>query len=101
MSVIVLDAGNSIIKFRSASGKEDEFPHALIEIPEADAHQILLRAAGKIPRHYARVNGKLYAYGPQAEHYGTLTRRYRAERYTRDYYGVITALALSHLFAKG
>jgi hypothetical protein len=101
MSVLVLDAGNSLIKFKRADGREDEFPHALVELSATEAKQIAVRSAGRVPEGYAIVNGKTYAYGEQAEHYPQMALRHGAERYTKDYYGVFVAVALARLYGKG
>lgn len=101
MSVLVLDAGNSIIKFKNGSGREDEFPHALKELTETEYKHILARNNDRAPDHYIRVNGKPYAFGEQAERHGTLTLRYGAERYAKEYYGVLVAIALARMFSKG
>jgi hypothetical protein len=101
MSVLVLDAGNSIIKFKRGDGAEDEFPHALKELSETDYKHILDRNNGRPPIDYISVNGKPYVYGEQAERYGTLTHRHRAERYAKDYYGIFVSIALSRLYDRG
>jgi hypothetical protein len=98
---IVLDAGNSLIKFKRNDGVEGEFPHALKAISETELGHIKTRAGGKLPLGYARVNGQPYAYGDQAERYGVVDRRVRAARYTADYYGVFAALATALSYQRG
>lgn len=100
-SVLVLDAGNSIIKFARKDGTEGEFPHALKEISEAEISNILKRNSGSYPEGYVRINGTPYAYGTHAERYGVLELRKRAARYTKDYYGVLAAIAISESYARG
>ena len=98
MSVLVLDAGNSIIKAKNAGREKSEavFPHALRQITEAEYTTILGRskAAGLSPD-YLRVNGTPYVVGESAERYGVNVQRSGAARYTRDYYGVLAAAALA------
>jgi hypothetical protein len=100
MNVLVIDAGNSLIKFKRGDGKEDEFPHALIQLSETEVQHIATRSAGRVPEGYAIVNDVPYAYGEQAEHYPKLVQRHGAERYTKDYYGVFIAVAMARLFTK-
>ena len=97
---IVLDAGNSLIKFKRNDGVEGEFPHALKSISDTDLGHIKT-SANRLPEGYARVNGVAYAYGEQAERYGVIDRRVRAARYTADYYGVFVALALALSYQRG
>jgi hypothetical protein len=96
MSVIILDGGNSIIKAKSPGG-EVQFRHALAELTSAEWKKIAQHAQGKPPEGYILVNGTPYAYGTMAESRGAVTRRSGAARYTKDYYGVLAAIALSLL----
>jgi hypothetical protein len=97
MNVLVLDAGNSIIKFKSSSGREDEFQHALKPLADAELDAIAARKDNALPEGYVRVNGQAYAYGNTAERHGNVMQRHRAARYTGDYYGVFTAIALARV----
>lgn len=101
MNVMVLDAGNAIIKAKSVK-REVDFPHAIRELTESDYQKVLTRAGKSgAPSDYIRVNSKPYVIGEQAERHGTLTRRSGAARYTADYYGVFVAAMLVRLFDKG
>ncbi len=101
MNVMILDAGNSIIKSKTAT-RETAFPHALKTLTETEYEQILLRAGRSGPsQDYLRVNGIPYVVGESAERHGTLTRRSGASRYRPDYYGVFVAAALARLYERG
>lgn len=101
-NVVVLDAGNSLIKAKSA-GRETTYLHGLVRLTEAKYDELVrrseqgLRRGGKSTE-LIRVNGVPYAYGEEAEKHGTVVRRARAARYTPDYYGVFAAIAMSHLY---
>ena len=103
MSILILDAGNSIIKAKIARRERSElaFPHALKALTEAEYSNILTRAgrAGP-PLDYLRVNGQPYVVGESAERHGVATQRTGAARYTRDYYGVLAAAALGRLYER-
>ncbi len=101
MSVMILDAGNSIIKGKTAT-REVAFPHAAKALTETEYEQILTRAgrAGP-PADYLRVNGQPYVTGESAERHDALTRRSGASRYRSDYYGVFVAAALARLYERG
>ncbi len=101
MNVMILDAGNSIIKCKTAT-RETAFPHAIKALTETEYEQILLRAGRFGPsQDYLRVNGQPYVVGESAERHGTLTRRSGASRYRPDYYGVFVAAALARLYERG
>jgi hypothetical protein len=101
MNVMVLDAGNSVIKAKTPTG-ETAFPHALKALTEIEYEQILTRAGRSgPPPDYLRVNGQPYVVGESAERHGTLTRRSGASRYRQDYYGVFVAAALARLVEPG
>jgi hypothetical protein len=104
MSVMILDAGNSIIKGKIARRERGEasYPHALKALTEAEYEAILLRA-GRVgpPPDYVRVNGQPYVVGESAERHGTLTHRTGAARYRKDYYGVFVAASLARLYERG
>jgi hypothetical protein len=104
MSVLVLDAGNSIIKAKIARRDNGEiaFQHALRQLTENEYQKILSRAKiNGASRDYVRVNGTPYVVGESAERHGVLTQRSGASRYTRDYYGVLSAVALVKLYGRG
>lgn len=98
-SILVLDAGNALIKAKRGDGREDEFPHALYRVPQSEFRDIEARNADRVPEGYAVVSGVPYAYGKQAERYSP-EKSHGAERYRDDYYGVFVALALARLFSK-
>jgi hypothetical protein len=102
VSVLVLDAGNSIIKGKTP-GRDGEvaFPHALHLLTEAQYNEIQVRSHGNPPPTYFRFNGRPYVIGEDAERFGELTRRSGAARYTQDYYGVFIAGMLLRLFHDG
>jgi membrane protease YdiL (CAAX protease family) len=92
MSVLVLDAGNSIIKGKIARREQGEisFPHALRRLTESEYQKILSRARiNGSAKDYIRVNGTPYVIGESAERHGLVTKRSGAARYTRDYYGIL------------
>lgn len=104
MSVLVLDAGNSIIKAKIArrEGGEVAFPHAIRQLTESEYQKILTRAnANGNTKDYLRVNGKPYVIGESAERHGMLVQRSGTARYTHDYYGVLAAAALMRLYGRG
>ncbi len=101
MNVMILDAGNSIIKCKTAT-RETAFPHAIKALTETEYEQILLRAGRFGPsQDYLRTNGQPYVVGESAERHGTLTRRSGASRYRQDYYGILVAAALARLYERG
>jgi hypothetical protein len=100
MSVMILDAGNSIIKGKTPT-RETAFPHAMKALTETEYEQILLRAGRSgPPLDYIRVNGQPYVMGESAERHGTLTQRSGASRYRKDYYGIFVAAALGRLYER-
>lgn len=100
MNVLILDAGNSIIKGKTA-GRETYFPHAMKTLTESEYETILTRAGRSGPPiDYLRVNGQPYVVGESAERHGTLTRRTGAARYRPDYYGVFVAATLARLYER-
>jgi hypothetical protein len=104
MSVMILDAGNSIIKAKIARRELGElaFPHALQPLTENEYKTIMSRAGKNTPLlDYVRVNGQPYVIGESAERHGLVTQRNGASRYTRDYYGVLAAAALGRLYERG
>jgi Actin like proteins N terminal domain len=104
MSVMILDAGNSIIKAKIARREQGEvaFPHAFKQLTEAEYNNILARA-GKfdLSTDYLRINGTPYVVGESAERYGISVKRSGAARYTHDYYGIFAASALARLYDRG
>jgi hypothetical protein len=103
MSVLILDAGNSIIKAKIVRRERGEaaFPHALKALTEAEYTSILTRAGRHgPPPDYLRVNGQPFVVGESAERHGVPTGRTGAARYSRDYYGVLAAAALGRLYER-
>ena len=101
MNVLILDAGNSIIKGRTAT-REVAYPHALKALTEAEYQAILVRAGeSRPPPDYLRVNGRPYVVGASAERHGAQTRRTGAARYRADYYGIFVAATLARLYERG
>lgn len=100
MNVVILDAGNAIIKAKTAT-KEETFVHALRRLTETEYQDILTRSGRQgAPKDYIRVNGVPYVVGESAERHGTSDRRTGrtgASRYTADYYGVLCAAMLARL----
>ena len=104
MSVMVLDAGNSIIKAMIARREQGEiaFPHAIRQLSESEYEKILsrIRINGN-SKGYFRVNGKPYVVGESAERHGIVTPRSGTARYTKDYCGVLAAIALGKFYGRG
>jgi len=104
MSVIVLDAGNSIIKAKIARRERGEiaFPHALKMLSESEYTSILSRTGKHSSlQDYFRINGQPYVVGESAERHGVHTQRTGSSRYTRDYYGIFAASMMGRLYEKG
>src|SRR3990172_3124360 len=104
MSVIVLDAGNSIIKAKIARREQSEiaFPHAMKLLSETEYQTISDRAgATGLSNDYLRINGQPYVVGLSAERHGIQTQRTGAARYTRDYIGVFAAAMMSRFYDRG
>ena len=104
MSVMVLDAGNSIIKAKIGRRENGEvaFPHAIRQLTENEYSNILGRASiSGLSPDYMRVNGNPYVVGESAERHGLVTKRTGTARYTRDYYGVLAAAVLGRLYERG
>lgn len=103
MSVMALDAGNSIIKAKIARKKNGEisFPHAMKHLTESEYEKITKRVGLQNQSlDYMRINGKPYVIGDSAERHGLITQRTGTARYTRDYYGVFAAAALGRLYER-
>lgn len=101
MSVMVLAAGNSIIKAKITQREQGEitFPHAIQQITQAEYTNILSRSkTARISSNYIRVNGQAYVVGESAERYSIIIKRSGAARYTRDYYGILAAAAFGRLY---
>ena len=101
MSVMILDAGNSIIKAKVARRDRNEvsFPHALRQLTESEYQSILARSNSSSSLiDYVRINGQPYVIGESAERHEVLTQRNGTARYSRDYYGVLAAAALGRLY---
>ena len=85
MSVMVLDAGNSIIKAKIARRDRSEisFPHALRQLTESEYQSILARSnTSRSMADYIRINGQPYVIGESAERHGVLTQRNGTARYS-------------------
>ena len=101
MSIMVLDAGNSIIKAKIARRENGEiaFPHAMKQLTDSEYEKITKRSGlQNQSTDYLRINGKPYVVGESAERHGLITQRTGTARYTRDYYGVLAAAALGRLY---
>ena len=101
MSVMILDAGNSIIKAKIARRDRSEisFPHAIRQLTESEYRGILARSnASKSIADYVRINGQPYVIGESAERHGVLTQCNGPARYSKDYYGILAAATLGLLY---
>ena len=81
MSVIVLDAGNSIIKAKIARRENGEiaFPHVMKQLTESEYEKITKRAGiQNQPIDYMRINGQLIGVGESAERHGIITNQNEA-----------------------
>ncbi len=75
MSVMILDAGNSIIKAKTAN-KEVVFPHAIQPLTEGEYQKIVSRASiNGNSADYIRENGNPYVVGESAKRLGLLVQR--------------------------
>ena len=99
MEQFTVDVGNADIKAVGDRG-ETRFMHALKRLSDSERAQVQQGVADGLPSGYAIVNDTMYAYGEIARKYVTLTRA-GAQRYERDYYGVLMAIALAELGASG
>ena len=100
MSVLVLDAGNSVIKAKIARRERGElaFPHAIKPLTEAEYTSILSRSGKQASlQDYVRINGQPYVIGESAERHGVHSQRTGSSRYTRDYYYTFAAAVLERL----
>jgi hypothetical protein len=71
-------------------------------LTENEFQKILSRAKiNGVSKDYVRVNGTPYVVGESAERHGLVSKRSGASRYTRDYYGVLTATVLAQLYGRG
>jgi hypothetical protein len=78
MSVLVLDAGNSVIKAKIARRERGElaFPHALKPLTEAEYTSILSRSGKQASlQDVVRINGQPYVIGQSAERHGVHSQR--------------------------
>ena len=104
MSVMILDAGNSVIKGKIARRERGEvaFPHALEPLTETEYENIMCRSikSGLSPD-YVRINGQPFVVGESAERHGVHTQRTGSARYTHDYYGCFAAAVLGRLYDRG
>lgn len=102
MTVLVLDAGNSIIKGKTP-GRDGEiaFAHAIRKLTETQYGEIIARSRGNPPLGFFKLNGQPFVVGDEAERFGEVTRRSGAARYTADYYSVFLAATLIRMFTEG
>lgn len=91
LTLASIDVGNAAIKAVCNNGKSIAFPHAFIHLSEREWETAMLR--GNTYDYYT-VNGQRYVVGETAERNHHSERRLGAARYTRDYYGVLGAIAL-------
>ena len=104
MSVIILDAGNSIIKAKIARRERGEiaFPHAFKPLTEVEYSNIVSRSNKQSSiQDYIRINGQPYVVGESAERHGVHTQRTGSSRYTCDYYGIFAAAVLGRFYERG
>jgi Actin like proteins N terminal domain/Archaeal actin homologue MreB-like, C-terminal len=102
VTVLVLDAGNSIIKGKTtAKDGEVSFPHAIRKLTETQYNEILTRAIGEPTTSFFKLGDQAYVVGEEAERFGEVARRSGAARYTADYYSVCLAATLIRLFGEG
>jgi len=99
-NVMVLDAGNSIIKAKTAS-RELQFPHGLKLLTETEWNSAT-RGSAVPPDDYVLVNGLPYVVGSRAERYGLKRGTFQtgAARYVETYYGVFVAVALARIYER-
>lgn len=97
-NIVVLDAGNSIIKAKSATN-EIAFPHAIKRLTETAYSHVMMRG-GERNEDYLCINGVPYAIGKRAFEEGFTGRQHGSARYTREYYGVFVAATLYKLYDK-
>ena len=75
MSVMVLDAGNSILKAKIARRENGEiaFPHAMKQLTESGYEKITTRAGMQNQSlDYLRINDQPYVIGESVERYGSV-----------------------------
>jgi len=104
MSILILDAGNSVIKAKIARRERSEvaFPHALKLLTETEYENILSRSkTNELSLDYMRINGQPYVIGDCAERHGVHIQRTGSARYTRDYYGIFASAVLGRLYNRG
>lgn len=96
---VVLDLGHSLLKGRTAKGEEITVPHALVQLSESQYLDILKSyGRDKVPADFIQVNGIAYAVGESAERYGAVTRYTGAERYRKEYIGVMAMSLITRLY---
>lgn len=99
--VVILDLGHGLIKVGTLTGKELTIPHALFELTDARYSDIVKRARGGQGDDYARIAGIPYVTGASALSAGVIHKRERADRYAREYYGVLAAQTIARLIGGG
>lgn len=95
--IVAGDMGHRIAKAKSA-GNLSVFASALIQLDETEFRQIQMRHKKVLPDGYAVVNGIPYAYGDAALKREAIEVK-GARRYVPEYYGVLAAISIAHLYA--
>lgn len=102
--VLVLDAGNYIIKAKIAWRENSEiaYPHAFKPLTEVEYSSIVFRSGKQNSlKDYIRINGKPYVIGDSTERHGINTLRTGSNRYTRDYFGIFVAAMIGRFYERG
>lgn len=100
--VMVLDAGNAIVKAKNKSGYEVQFPHAIARIADSEYTRIKIRNPNLTAADgYMRINGVPYAIGEVARYHKPQPQPKGADRYKPDHYGVIAAATMRMLYNGG
>lgn len=94
--LMALDAGNAQIKVVTDQ-TEGYFPHALKKMSGSEVEAFSLRSDSTNEQIFI-VNGVYYAIGEQAMRNGSGAVLLGEARYTREYYGVLAAIAAFHGF---
>lgn len=98
-SFVSLDSGNTQVKCKTMEG-EVTFPHSLSLLSERE--QVNLRERTDVDSDndsVYEVNGTLYKVGAKALRSGAGSALYGEARYTRDYYGILAAIAMFKTFS--
>lgn len=99
--ILALDAGNGFIKAVSSRKPFDKlvdnyavYRHALKQLTSEVVSDLESRGVLEESDEFFQVNGKWYAIGESAIREGESAYKLGEARYTRDYYGILTAIAL-------